>query len=144
LVVPGVRRPRSELVSGGFGMVVCRAFVLGFLEQESGGSWRSRLPFCNDRDRHHHSIHAGRLGRGCRLPGNERQRGFPDEGCGSARGVVLLGQAGSSERCASRSRTERAAGGWRTPRLGRGGVGSQVGMIPCEEDAVMSAPVIIV
>ena len=81
----------------------------GFWEQESGGSWRSWLPFCNDRDRHHHSIHAGRLGRGCRFPGDERQCGFPDEGCGSSCCLVLFAEAGRRTRIRCRGRTERTA-----------------------------------
>src|SRR5262249_55807359 len=52
LDVPGFRDSRSQLVSRGFGMVVCRAVVLGVLEQESGHSRGPRLLFCHDRDRH--------------------------------------------------------------------------------------------
>jgi hypothetical protein len=52
------------------------------------------VPFLH-RNRHHHSVHAGRLGRrGGRIPCDDRQRPLPDEGCRSARGLVLPPQAG--------------------------------------------------
>ena len=103
-------------------MVVCRAPVLGVLE---GGNSRSpRLLLFNDRNRHHHPVHTGRLGCGRRLSGDERQRGVPDEGCGSSRYLLLLAEAGRGESCTFRGRA-RQGGGWRVPRPGRGASGSR-------------------
>src|SRR5260370_4442416 len=71
-------------------------------------------------------MHSGGRGRGCRVPRNERQRRFPDEGCGSSGCLVLFAEAGRRARVPCRERTEPTARGCRAPRLGRGGGGSQV------------------
>jgi len=87
----------------------CGALVLGILEQECGDSRGPRLCLCNDWNGHHHPVHAGRLGRGRRLPGDERQRGFPHEGRGSSRRLLLPAEAGRGESCIFRGRTAPAA-----------------------------------
>jgi hypothetical protein len=57
------------------------------------------VPFLmKDRNRHHYSVHAGWLGCVCgRISRNDRQRSFPDEGCGSFCCISLFAEAGGSK-----------------------------------------------
>ena len=67
------------------------------------------------RDRHHYSIHARWLGCVCRrVSGNDRQRSFPYEGCGSSCCIILFAQAGCNESVTFRwaPRTQEVGAGW--------------------------------
>src|SRR5258708_7376879 len=52
------------------------ALVPGVLEQKIGNSWSPWLVRDIRRDRHHHPVHAERLGSGCRVSGNGGGRFF--------------------------------------------------------------------
>src|SRR5258708_1365243 len=82
---------------GGFGMAVRRALVPGVLEQKIGNSWSPWLVRDIRRDRHHHPVHAERLGSGCRVSGDGGQRPFPGEGYSSAGCIVLFAEARRDE-----------------------------------------------
>ena len=104
LAVPCVRHPRRELVLGGFGMAVRRALVPGVLEQKIGNSWSPWLVRDIRRDRHHHPVHAERVGTGCRVSGNGGERSFPGEGYSSPGCIVLFAEAGRDESVTFRPR----------------------------------------
>ena len=87
-----------HLVFGRLGMDVRHAVVPGILEQEVGHPRGARFQCHLHRHRHDHSIHARRVGRGCRrLPGNDRQCSLPDEGRGSPCDITLPSDAGPPE-----------------------------------------------
>jgi hypothetical protein len=102
LDVPRFRQPRRELVLRRFRMADRRAPVPGVLEQEIGNSWRPWLMRYIRIDRHHHSVHAERLGSGCRVSGDGGQCSFSGEGCGSSGCIDLFAEAGCDEGVAFR------------------------------------------
>ena len=120
----------GQLLPGGVRVADRGAPDLGFLESQGG---RPRgPPLRRDVRDHgqHHPVPAGRLERGCRLPGDARQRGIHDEGCRFPRRLRLPAEAGRGESVTFRGRAARVAGGGRPPRPGRGGGGSYVERTP--------------
>jgi uncharacterized protein DUF417 len=79
-----------------------RAPVPGILEQEIGHSRSAGLMRHLRFDRHHHSIHAPRLGSGCRLSGDGGQCSFSSEGRGAPRSLDLFAEAGCAASVACR------------------------------------------
>src|SRR5260221_11331086 len=61
-------------------MAVRCPLVPGVLEQKIGNSWSPWLVRDIRRDRHHHPVHAERLGSGCRVSGNGGGRFFSGGG----------------------------------------------------------------
>jgi hypothetical protein len=72
-------------------------WLFGALEQKIGNSWSPWLVCDIRRDRHHHPVHAERLGSGCRVSRNGGERSFPGEGYSSPGCIVLFAEAGRDE-----------------------------------------------
>src|SRR5262249_31154273 len=113
----------GQLLPGGVGVADRGAPDLGVLESQGGHPRGPPLRRNVRHDGQHHPVHAGRLGRGGRLPGDARPRGVPDEGLRPPRRLLLPAEAGRGQGVAPRGRAARDAGGRRAPRPGRGGGG---------------------
>ncbi len=72
---------------------------LGFWNKRLGILGGPRIGGHVRRDCHDHPVHAEWLGSGCWIPGDGRQRSFPDEGCRAVGGVDLLAET----RCRARA-----------------------------------------
>jgi hypothetical protein len=71
------------------------SLLLGLLGQAARRAGRPGIDRHLHRNRHHHPVYAGRLGRRCRrLPCDDRQRALPDEGRRPARRLALPTEAG--------------------------------------------------
>src|SRR5258708_28371130 len=79
-------------------MAVRCPLVPGVLEQKIGNSWSPWLVRDIRRDRHHHPVHAERLGSGCRVSGNGGGRFFPGGGYSSPCCIVFFSVAKTDER----------------------------------------------
>jgi len=77
--------------------LICSLLFWGFWNKQVG--ILGAIGSCIRCDRDDHSIHAERLGSGCRgIPGNDWQRSFSHEGCGALCSIGLFAEAGCRKR----------------------------------------------
>ena len=80
----------------------------GFWNKKAGTFRRARFNRDVPDDRHHHSVHAERMGPGRRISRNGRQRSLPHEGRGSAGGLGLSAEGGRGQSVACRRAAKRS------------------------------------
>ena len=127
LDVSGFRYTRRQLVFGLFGMVVWHALVPRILEQKIRNSWRPRFNCYLHYDCNDHPIHAEWLGCvGGWVSSNDRQRSFPNEGCGPFCCISLFAETRCIKSCKSASILSVSS---TTPFLWRGSVSRRAGSL---------------
>ena len=123
----GFRYTRRQLVFGLFGMVVWHALVPRILEQKIRNSWRPRFNCYLHYDCNDHPIHAEWLGCvGGWVSSNDRQRSFPNEGCGPFCCISLFAETRCIKSCKSAFILSVSS---TTPFLWRGSVSRRAGSL---------------